>query len=317
MARVVRVPRSATARLGDAVAEFLADRDLAPTTRRVYGVALAALVADLGGATALGDVERAQLAAHLRARYPAAAPRTWNRVVATLGSFFAWAERQGLVGVSPAVGLERKRERTTKAAAERARAIGAGELVAFLDRPHPLREKTLWWLLYETAARAEEALGLDVADLDTPNRRAVVVAKGANAEEVAWDTRTARLLPRLLAGRQEGPVFCSSLLPSARRLPARADLDPTSGRSRLSYRRAAECFEVASGGWTLHQLRHSRLSHLAEAGLSTPLLMAKSRHTSARTLAVYARPTFDAMVAATEPLDPARRRRGPTRPGRW
>ncbi len=48
MARVVRVPRSPTAGLGDAVAEFLADRDLAPTTRRIYGVALAALVADLG-----------------------------------------------------------------------------------------------------------------------------------------------------------------------------------------------------------------------------------------------------------------------------
>ena len=201
-------------------------------------------------------------------------------------------------------------------AAGRARAIDPDELVAFLDRPHPLREKTLWWLLYETAARAEEALGLDVADLDTPNRRAVVVAKGGSAEQVAWDTRTARLLPRLLAGRRDGPVFCSSLRPSARRLPARADLDPTSGRSRLSYRRAAECFEAASGGWTLHQLRHSRLSHLAEAGLSAPLLMAKGRHTSIRTLAVYARPTFDAMVAATEPLDPARRRRGPPRPGR-
>jgi len=237
-------------------------------------------------------------------------------VVATVGSFFAWAERQGLVGASPAVGLERKRERTTKAAATRARAISPGELVAFLDRPHPLREKTLWWLLYETAARAEEALGLDVVDLDTPNRRAVVVAKGANAEQIAWDTRTARLLPRLLAGRRDGPVFCSSLRPSSRRLPARADLDPTTGLARLSYRRAAECFEVASGGWTLHQLRHSRLSHLAEAGLSTPLLMAKSRHTSARTLAVYAKPTFDAMVAATEPLDPARRRRGPARTGR-
>jgi len=38
MASVVRVPRSPTAGLGDAVAEFLGDRDLAPTTRRVYGV---------------------------------------------------------------------------------------------------------------------------------------------------------------------------------------------------------------------------------------------------------------------------------------
>ncbi|MFC6073429.1 hypothetical protein [Microbispora bryophytorum] len=36
-----------------------------------------------------------------------------------------------------------------------------------------------------------------------------------------------------------------------------ADLDPASGRARLSYRRAAECFETATAGlpggpWTLH-----------------------------------------------------------------
>ncbi|MFD8562787.1 hypothetical protein ACWDOR_36790 [Streptosporangium canum] len=41
-----------------------------------------------------------------------------------------------------------------------------------------------------------------------------------------------------------------------------SDLDPVSGRARLSYRRAAELFENATAGlpggpWTLHQLRHS------------------------------------------------------------
>ena len=41
---------------------------------------------------------------------------------------------------------------------------------------------------------------------------------------------------------------------------------------------------------TLHQLRHSRLTHLAEAGVQLPILMAKSRHTSLISLAVYAQP---------------------------
>jgi integrase len=40
------------------------------------------------------------------------------------------------------------------------------ELTAFLNAGHPLREKTLWWLLYETAARANEILALDVDELD-------------------------------------------------------------------------------------------------------------------------------------------------------
>lgn len=33
-------------------------------------------------------------------------------------------------------------------------------------------------------------------------------------------------------------------------------------------------------GWTLHRLRHSALTHDAEGGTSTPMLLARSRHAS-------------------------------------
>ena len=45
-----------------------------------------------------------------------------------------------------------------------------------------------------------------------------------------------------------------------------------------------ELFTEASGGATLHQLRHSALMHHAEDGTATPMLMARSSHTSARSL---------------------------------
>ena len=96
-----------------------------------------------------------------------------------------------------------------------------------------------------------------------------------------------------------GPLFLTDIAPA----PA------ATGRARLSYRRAAEIFTTASGGWTLRQLRHSRLTHLAKAGVGLPLLMTKSRHTSLlASLAIYAKPTFDAVAAATAALDPDRRR---------
>ena len=65
-----------------------------------------------------------------------------------------------------------------------------------------------------------------------------------------------------------------------RMLYATAELDRSpDGRGRLSYQRAWSLFREASGGqWTLHQLRHSALTHLGEDGVSAPLLMAKSRH---------------------------------------
>jgi hypothetical protein len=115
------------------------------------------------------------LAKFMTATYPHLAPASYNRVVATLALLFAYTTRQGWTPTSPATGLERRRPRSDRAAHARARAIRAAELLAFLDADHPLREKTLWWLLDETAARAGEVLALDVADLDLAARRAVVV----------------------------------------------------------------------------------------------------------------------------------------------
>ncbi|WP_324195650.1 tyrosine-type recombinase/integrase [Nocardia abscessus] len=70
-----------------------------------------------------------------------------------------------------------------------------------------LRERVLWHLLYESSARAEEVLMLDVPDLDTANRCAVVTRKGGARNVIAWQTGTARLLPRMLVGRKSGPLF--------------------------------------------------------------------------------------------------------------
>ncbi|MBF6466723.1 site-specific integrase [Nocardia beijingensis] len=43
------------------------------------------------------------------------------------------------------------------------------------------------------------------------------------------------------------------------------------------------------GPSTLHQLRHSRLTHAAEDGVSAPMLMALSGHTAVRSPAEYSR----------------------------
>jgi len=86
-----------------------------------------------------------------------------------------------------------------------------------------------------------------------------------------------------------------------------ADLDP-SGRARLSYQQAAALFAKASGGANLHQLRHSALTHDAEQGTGTPMLMARSGHTSVRSLAKYARVSAEALASHQAERDPARRR---------
>ncbi|MEV4115436.1 hypothetical protein [Nonomuraea sp. NPDC049695] len=128
-----------------------------------------------------------------------------------------------------------------------------------------------------------------------PSGRARVTSKGGALEYLHWATATARLLPRLLQGRQAGPVFLAD-----RRAPTSGRPGPAAGicrvtrRGRLSYPRAEHLFKTASteldphgDGWTLHQLRHIALQHLAEAARSAPELQAKSRHQHLASLGRY------------------------------
>ncbi len=73
----------------------------------------------------------------------------------------------------------------------------------------------------------------------------------------------------MLAGRKSGPLFLTDR--KARASVVRNDVDRATGRARLPYRRAAELFEAYTecfddGPYTLHQLRHSRLTHARQEG---------------------------------------------------
>jgi integrase/recombinase XerC/integrase/recombinase XerD len=302
VARVVRMPKGSIA-LAAAADAFTSQPDLAPTTVRSYRQTLDLIVAGVGAAARLDELRVVQLEVELTRRWGGSAPATWNRHVGTVRSFVEFCRRRGWP-VQGEAGLDRRREHE-----DRTRSIPAVELEGLWRRDDiALRDKTLWRLLYESAARATEILGLDIEDLDVENKRARVRSKGGATEFIHFQTGTARLLPRLLAGRASGPVFLADRRPAPARVPAARDVDPTTGRARLSYRRAEEIFHNATG-WTLHQLRHSAITHLAEENVALPLLMAKSRHASLRSLQRYARPGVEAVAALTAAHDPARRRR--------
>ncbi len=104
-------------------------------------------------------------------------------------------------------------------------------------------------MLYETAGRSEEILGVNIEELDLAGRRCLVKAKGARTkarrrgqsrkdyvlEPVYWDAGTARLLPRLLKGRTRGPVFVTHRRPGPGKVVRPRDVCPDTGLVRLSY----------------------------------------------------------------------------------
>jgi len=308
MSRVVRLERQhAVITLAAAIGIFLREHHLSPGSQRVYAGALRALQDHLGPDTALAALDEARTVKHcvdwFRQRYGQTAPATRVRQLAIVRSACAFWRQRAWLSTDPTAGLERP-----KVPLDRTRALTREQIEALWRRDDvALRERALWRLLYETAARANEILALDVGDLDLPNKRARVRSKGGATEWVFWQTAAALLLPRLLAGRTTGPVFLADRQPTLA-VPS-IDRCPVTGRARLSYRRAAELFSHATNGWTLHQLRHSALTHAAEDGTNTPILLARSRHASVRSLERYARPSPEAVARHVAEHDPARRRR--------
>jgi integrase/recombinase XerC/integrase/recombinase XerD len=282
-----------------------------PNTARAYRTVLVGLVGELGAAAPVavldGEATAERVGAWFTARWGSAAAATVNARLDGLRSASAWWREQGWIHADPA-----RRIRRRSRPADRTKALSRAEVETLLTgKGVAIRERTLWRMLYETAARASEVLALDVADLDRPNRCAKVTRKGGAVDVIVWQTGTARLIPRLLDGRRTGPLF---LTERRARLPlAPVDVDQPSGRARLSYRRAAELFEEATAGeaggpWTLHQLRHSALTHAAEDGANTSTLLTYSGHTSVASLARYARVSPQALARWQQQRDPATRR---------
>lgn len=237
-------------------------------------------------------------------RWGNAAPATRNAKRAALLKFLDYCQGAGLLdaAANPMAGID-----PAGKAASTPRTRPRSEIAALIaDEDHGLRERALWALLYESFARADEVLRLDIGDLDLRNRSARTTGKGGERALIMWDTGAAKLLARLIRGRTAGPVFVTSRRGKGE---ATGQIErehlATDGRKRLSYDRALELLKAATGGWTLHDLRHSGISHALEDGVPMPVVMAKSRHRDLASFRRYANPSIE---WAQRQVEQARRR---------
>lgn len=204
--------RAGAPTVGEAVAAFLATLDHPETvgTRRVYASTLRQLRAHLGPEAPVAVLDD-----------PAA--------VAGLAGWFT-----GRWGPAAPATFNRNLDALRSAAGYwRDQGWIASDPTRAIRRRGRARERT-------------RALSRAVVDeLDLRNRCAKVRRKGNAVDIIVWRTGAARLLPRMLKGRTTGPVFLTDR--RARLMLPPGDLDPVSGRARLSYRRAAELFTAATG----------------------------------------------------------------------
>ena len=195
-------------------------------------------------------------------------------------------------------GLERRREPI-----DRTKAIPYAQLERLWRRDDvAVREKALWRLLYETPLAPGGAFA-NVEDLDLENKRARVRSKGGDIEWLHLQSGSARLLPRLIAAAERSAV--------PRRPAARARTNASRRRSVPVYRPRAAVLPPRRRAVRRRVRRvdaapaSALRDHPPSRSRSRPaLLMAKSRHTSLRSLQRYARPGPNAVAKLTAEHDP-------------
>jgi len=156
-----------------------------PATRATYTETLRRLRETAGDQVPVAALTP-ELYEQTMARWDELAANTWNKHLSALTSFTAYCRRQDWLTTDPGRRLERRKVTRT-----RDKAIPRTRLDRlFTDDRNPLRERVLWRMLYETCARTEEILSLNVPDLDMEFRRALVVEKGGDRAYVARDSRS-------------------------------------------------------------------------------------------------------------------------------
>lgn len=149
------------------------------------------------------------------------------------------AERQGWIDGDPTIGIEPQ-----PTPPDRTKAL-AGNQIAALWLDVGLREKT--FRNYESVARADTVLCLNMEDLYQQDKRGKITAKVGATEWIHWQSGTAQLLPRLTGRRTHGPLFLTN-----RKAPdgtPALDVCPETGQARLSCRRAEETSRRTLGCW--------------------------------------------------------------------
>ncbi|MFR9774033.1 hypothetical protein [Nocardia sp. SC052] len=152
-------------------AEAFLDTLTPGNTRRAYTVAVVKTVDQLDGrdpdglpgpSRALASVTDDEIGAALETLWGQAAVNTWNARRAAVAKWLSWCREQGWD--APAVPASAARSTPPDSETPVRSRTAIDRLIA--RRDVGLREKTLWRMLYETCARTEELLQLNLEDLD-------------------------------------------------------------------------------------------------------------------------------------------------------
>ncbi len=273
--------------------------------RRAYEQRLAALAAANGHADTLGSVPgpHATVTAAICAATPDTirgflahlatmdySAATMARKIATLRSFYKWAQRRGLSDTNPMTAI-----RTPKQGKRLPKAVSIEQIERLLATPSDkdvlgLRDRAMLETLYSTGIRVSELVGLNAEDLDDAGEAMRVRGKGKKERIVPLGTHALAAIrtyaqavradprfSRVWAGEGSGgkPLFINK---HGARLSTR------------SVRRKLDKYLTSAGldpDISPHTLRHSFATHLLDNGADLRSVQELLGHQSLSTTQIY------------------------------
>jgi integrase len=213
--------------LHTALERFLARSRFAVRTRESYAQDLAPLVAQHGDAPVTGLTHQTTVAFLAAQEHLGAS--TFNRRYAALRSSGRWCQQQGWLDDDPLDGLERRPQPRTDP-----RARDPEQVEAALRAIRDARDRALFFLIYDGGLRCQEALAINLEDIDWAERSIRIHARGRSCtRDVLLPTRVT--LPRRLSGsgrspRQPGTCTSFAIQPAA-------PVPPKAGYSEVELKR--------------------------------------------------------------------------------
>jgi len=213
---------------------------------------------------------------------------TMARKIATLRSFYKWANRHGLTATNPMTLI-----RTPRQSKRLPKAISVEQIERLLATPSDrdvlgLRDRAMLETLYSTGLRVSELVGLNLGDLDLEQESLRVRGKGRKEREVPLGAHALHAVERYIEkvraderfskvwdGEGERPLFINK---HGQRLSSR------------SVRRKLDKYlrEIGlDGSISPHTLRHSFATHLLDNGADLRSVQELLGHRSLSTTQVY------------------------------
>ena len=228
------------------------------------------------------------------------------RRAASARGWTAWLHRRGFLAADPGVRLKAPRAQRTlpRVVAERALADALASLADRAASGDPLAERdvAIAELLYASALRVSELVGLDLPDVDRRRRTVRVTGKGAKERVVPYGAPAARALDRYLdvarpaivaevaapaASTDDSRRTTASPPPAA----AAVFLGVRGGRLgvRSVHRQIAAMLSSIPGAGPSgpHALRHSAATHLLDGGADLRAVQEFLGHASLGTTQIY------------------------------